>query len=219
MIYQGTSVNTTGSGTEIGTSAFNSSDDKSYYVGLVYKENEQHGYGTNSTIMTSLVNWYNNNLVGYENDYIDTGTGFCSDRNLQSGSWDNWHDYASSGRMANNLPSLQCNEMDILTQDNGKLSNPIGLITTDEAMLGGIPVNGNGSNSYLYTGRDYWTMSPNNFDNSYGTAYNRVINQYGLYQAYVGGKWGVRPVINLRADVQLTGSGTTSDPFKVVGAS
>ena len=219
MIYQGTSVNTTGSGTEIGTSAFNSSDDKSYYVGLVYKENEQHGYGTNSTIMTSLVNWYNNNLVGYENDYIDTGTGFCSDRNLQSGSWDNWHDYASSGRMANNLPSLQCNEMDILTQDNGKLSNPIGLITTDEAMLGGIPVNGNGSNSYLYTGRDYWTMSPNNFDNSYGTAYNRVINQYGLYQAYVGGKWGVRPVINLRADVELTGSGTTSDPFKVVGAS
>ena len=30
---------------------------------------------------------------------------------------------------------------------------------------------------------------------------------------------GVRPVINLRADVSLTGSGTTSDPFKVVGAS
>lgn len=30
---------------------------------------------------------------------------------------------------------------------------------------------------------------------------------------------GVRPVINLRADVQLTGSGMVSAPFKVVGAS
>ena len=30
---------------------------------------------------------------------------------------------------------------------------------------------------------------------------------------------GVRPVINLKSDVQLTGSGTTTDPFKVVGAS
>ena len=30
---------------------------------------------------------------------------------------------------------------------------------------------------------------------------------------------GVRPTINIRSDVSLTGSGTTSDPFKVVGAS
>ena len=29
---------------------------------------------------------------------------------------------------------------------------------------------------------------------------------------------GVRPVINLRVDVELTGSGTTTDPFKIVGA-
>ena len=29
---------------------------------------------------------------------------------------------------------------------------------------------------------------------------------------------GIRPVINIRADVALTGSGTVLDPFKVVGA-
>ena len=30
---------------------------------------------------------------------------------------------------------------------------------------------------------------------------------------------GVRPVINIKADTQITGSGTSTDPFKVVGAS
>ena len=35
----------------------------------------------------------------------------------------------------------------------------------------------------------------------------------------VNGTTGVRPVINIRADVEIIGEGTTSDPFKVVGAS
>ena len=65
MIYQGTSANTTGSGTQIGTSAFNSSYNNKTYVGLVYNTSNQHGYGQNSTIMTTLNNWYNNNI---END-------------------------------------------------------------------------------------------------------------------------------------------------------
>ncbi|HIS87181.1 MAG TPA: hypothetical protein IAB49_03505, partial [Candidatus Caccenecus avistercoris] len=86
MIYQGTSANTTGTGTQIGTSAFNSSYNRSYYVGLVHDGSSQHGYGQPSTIMTTLNNWYNSNLASYEEDYIDTGAGFCSDRNLQSGS-------------------------------------------------------------------------------------------------------------------------------------
>ena len=59
MIYQGTSANTTGSGTQIGTSAFNSSANNKTYVGLVYNTSSQHGYGTNSTIMNTLNNWYN----------------------------------------------------------------------------------------------------------------------------------------------------------------
>ena len=35
----------------------------------------------------------------------------------------------------------------------------------------------------------------------------------------VHGTTGVRPVINLRADVEITGEGTSTNPFKVVGAS
>ncbi len=220
MIYQGTGFNTTGTNTQIGTRLFNSSYNRSYYVGLVHDGSSQHGSGQNSTIMNILNTWYNNNLASYETDYIDTGAGFCSDRNLQSGSWSaaGNHDYAAYGRLVNsNSPSLQCSDADILSQDNGRLPNPIGLITADEAALAGV-TRSNPQSSYLNTGQTYWTMSPYFFSD--GSAYVFRVNSSGSLDCwYVNRTYGVRPAINIRADVSLTGEGTTSDPFVVVGAS
>ena len=221
MIYQGTSANTTGTGTQIGTSAFNSSADNKTYVGLVYDGSTQHGSGQPSTIMTNLNNWYNSNLAKYEEDYIDTGTGFCSDRNMASGSNFNSSGsiyYASYDRR-NGKASLQCHDDDILSQDNGKLPNPIGLVTSDEAVLTGITWSNANIGSYLHTGQNYWTMSPYYYS---GNALVFYVYSDGHLNSDSLISWpvpGVRPVINLRADVQLTGSGITSDPFKVVGAS
>ena len=169
--------------------------------------------------MNTLNNWYNSNLASYETDYIDTGTGFCSDRNLQSGSWSptEMHTYAAYGRMRSGSPSLQCGELDILSQSNGKLPNPIGLITADEAMLGGIPDGGSGKGNYLYIDEYYWTMSPCDF--LYGEASVYIISDVGYLRGSTYSKYSIRPVINIRSDVQITGSGTTTDPFRVVGAS
>ena len=213
MIYQGTSANETGEGTQIGTSTFNSSNNNKTYVGLVYDGTNQHGYGTNSTIMNTLNNWYNGNLASYEEQYIDTGIGFCSDRNMASGYNFNSSDiiyYAAYDRI-NVGASLQCNSEDILSKDNGKMPNSIGLLTSDEYVLAG---NGN---SYLDVGIDYWTMSPYYFEN-YGVAFVFVVYSGGGLIDYWGvdGIWGVRPVINLRSDIPITGSGTTSDPFRLV---
>ena len=220
MIYQGTSANTTGTGTQIGTSAFNSSNDNKTYVGLVYDGSSQHGYGQNSTIMNTLNTWYNNNLSSYETGYIDTGTGFCSDRNMASGS--NFSSssglYAPSSR-SNGGASLQCHTEDILSKDNGKLQNPIGLITSDEIILTSITWSSANTGSYLYTGQTYWTMSPYSFERS-GGAFVSILNDNGfIFYTGVRGTVGARPVINIRSDVEITGSGTTSDPFVVVGAS
>ena len=213
MIYQGTSANETGEGTQIGTSTFNSSNNNKTYVGLVYDGTNQHGYGTNSTIMNTLNNWYNGNLASYEEQYIDTGIGFCSDRNMASGYNFNSSDiiyYAAYDRI-NVGASLQCNSEDLLSKDNGKMPNSIGLLTSDEYVLAG---NGN---SYLDVGIDYWTMSPYYFEN-YGVAFVFVVYSGGGLIDYWGvdGIWGVRPVINLRSDIPITGSGTTSDPFRLV---
>ena len=214
MIYQGTSANTTGTGTQIGTSAFNSSYNNKTYVGLVYDGSTQHGYGTNSTIMINLNNWYNSNLVSYEEKYIDTGTGFCSDRNIANGysfSSNGTINYAPYDRRNNGI--LQCHTEDILSQDNGKIPNPIGLLTSDEYILA------KDENSYLNVEIIYWTMSPAWFE--YNTAGVFDIDSYGALnygEVVQNTEPSIRPVINLRSDVEITGSGTTSDPFKVVGA-
>ena len=214
MIYQGTSANATGTGTQIGTSAFNSWDNNKTYVGLVYNTSSQHGYGTNSTIMNTLNNWYNSNLASYEANYIDTGTGFCSDRTMATGY--NWTSstvyYAPYDRQSNGI--FECNELDILSQDNGKLPNPIGLLTSDEYVLAG------SRNSYLNVKIYYYTMSPNAFIG--GRTFVFVVSDYGGFSSNgwgVDGAFGVRPVINIRSDVVLSGSGTSTDPFIVVGAS
>ena len=223
MIYQGTSANETGSGTQIGTSAFDSDRYNKTHVGLVYDGSTQHGYGQPSSIMKTLNNWYNSNI---ENDdknlhyeqYIDTGAGFCSDRNTASG--DNYTDssfyYAAKDRH-NGPASLQCHDDDILSQDNGKLPNPIGLVTSDEAVLTGITDGSANKGSYLYTGQDYWTMSPCYFNGSYAYVF-RVFSSGSLGNWVVDIAYGVRPVINIRADIQLTGTGSQNDPFAVVGA-
>ena len=211
MIYQGTSANTTGTGTRTGISAFNSDPYNKTYVGLVYDGTNQHGSGQPSTIMTNLNNWYNSNLAGYETDYIDTGTGFCSDRNMASGSNFNSSGtiyYAPNKRTSSG--SLQCNSEDVLSQDNGKIPNPIGLLTSDEYVLAG------SRNSYLDVGIDYWTMSPNRFYSSYADVLT-VFSGGGLGWNYVNDARGVRPVINLKSSILLEGDGSVNTPFKIVG--
>ena len=62
-------------------------------------------------------------------------------------------------------------------------------------------------------------MSPSSFDGNYAVVFYVALSGF-LYAGTVV-TWnspGVRPVINLRADVQLTGTGSQNDPFKVVGA-
>ena len=216
MIYQGTSPNTTGTGTQLQTSAFNSSYDRSEYVGLKYTSGQQHGQNTNSTIMGVLNTWYNSKLASYADD-IDTNVGFCSDRNLQSGSWSSTgsHYYAAYGRLvsssSNVNPSYKCSNSSDL------LKIPIGLITADEVVMAGLAWSSVNPSNYLYTGQEYWTVSPLDFNSGWAGVF--YVYSYGSFGGgNVNGALGVRPVINLRADVTLTGSGTADDPYVVVGA-
>ena len=223
MIYQGKSANAIGEDTRIQTSNFNSSYDRSEYVGLKYTQNSQHGTNTKSTILTALDNWYSSSGLSAQqySQYIDTNVGFCSDRNMNSGS--SWSSepsstiyYAAYGRLvqssSNVRPSLDCsNSSDIL-------KIPVGLITADEVVYGGLPWSGNATNNYLYTGSAYWTMSPYYVDSS-GSAVVFYVHSDGDLDNgndRVDLTWGVRPVINLKADVRFEGAGTVDQPYQVV---
>ena len=227
VIYQGTSANTTGTGTQIGTSFFNSSYDDNMYVGYMYASGQKQGLDTSSIIKEKLDKWYNNNLTD-EADYIDGNAGFCGDRRTSSGtgigtSSTNYQPYT---RIKNSNPSLSCEILDLYTTSESNIGNkaliyPIGLISADEAMFAGIPNwNGSNKNNYLYTGQIYWTMSPYGFDSTYDRSSVFYVLSDGSLDTdlYIAMAPGVRPVINLRSDVVLSGTGTSTDPFKVVRA-
>ena len=119
-------------------------------------------------------------------------------------------------------PSLSCSQdSDKFTvspeKGNGKLTYPVGLITVDEAAFaGGVYLSAN-SKYYLYTGQTYWTMSPATFASSHAYASVWCVRLTG----YLSALWfttsvGVRPVVNLSADILITGGdGTKVNPYMV----
>ena len=225
LIYNGTSTTTIGTETLTTTSqSFNSNYDRSEYVGLKYTSSKQHGQNVDSDILNYLQSWYTNSGLSSPqfSENIDTNIGFCSDRNVANG--DTWisqpnkvggssHDYAAYERLnTNKKPSLACNSSDIIKE-------PVGLITADEvAYAGGIYGQSNNS-YYLYNNQDYWTMSPSEFIAPWGEAHVFPVSSNGwLGGNSVHNTMGVRPVINLSSDVQITGSGTSTDPYTAVEA-
>ena len=217
LIYNGTSAETTGTGTMINNGeeiAFNSSGNRSEHVGFKYTTEQQHGQTTDSTILDVLQSWYSSSNLDDYAEYIDTNVGFCSDRNMASGSsWSSTgsiHYYAARERLdTNKSPSLSCTSSDIIKE-------PVGLIAADEvAFAGGVYSTANRS-YYLYNGQYYWTMSPQYFYSA-GRAYVQYVSSSGsLSSGSVYTVYGVRPVINLKADVRIEGAGTVDQPYQVV---
>lgn len=63
-------------------------------------------------------------------------------------------------------------------------------------------------------------MTPFFINANSGGAIMYTVLSYGdiSYDKAISYSYGVRPVINLKADVQLTGSGTSTNPYVAVGA-
>ena len=208
--------------TQIQDSAFNvyPNYDRSEYVGYTYTEGLQRpsntSSGTASTIKGILDSWYSNNLQSYDNKIASGGSaGFCNDREMASGyTWSSEPsssiDYAAYERRSNGTPSYECSNI------NDLYTTKIGLITADEVAYAGAAGTTSNYGYYLYTGNNYWTMSPYNISATNGLAWMFRVNSNGYLGAWgVGYADGVRPVINLKADVTISGSGTASDPYTI----
>ena len=237
LLYNGTKINAKAGDAQYGTSAFNSTRTDQAYVGYMYgttagaigsRENNLAN-GKDSNIKTKVDEFYNKYMVANNlQDYL-ADTGFCGDRSITNSgdgySTTSYTEYGAVNRLAktNKLPILTCpdKEHDLYTVDssmgNGALTNPIGLMTADEAAMAGM-VNGYlNTLSYVYTGTWYWTMSPYNFSPSNSTSYVWRVSSSGNFYGYlVTSGNGVRPVINLKSDVEISGGiGTINDPFIV----
>ena len=183
---------------------------------------------TDSPIKTKLDNWYKTNMTSYTSKLADET--FCSDRSISSGTGyktDSYTFYVAYNRLQDNKkPSLKCsqnNDKFKMSNESAKLDYPVGLILADEVALAGGRAYYNGeyspnSNYYLYNGKYYWTLSPSHFDSSHSGAYVWPVVPSGSLIPWdsVVDFLGVRPVINLRADVQITkGDGSSLNPFVI----
>ena len=228
LIYNGTSTATTGESTMINSSqAFNSSYDRSEYVGYMYTTGQQHGNTRNSPIKTVIDSWYSSNLASYS-DKISTEAGFCGDREMRTGySWSSSSSrtlyYKAYERLyINKTPTLKCsNSADLYTvsessKGNKALSNPVGLITADEVSMAGGVFGQNNTSYYLYNDTYYWTMSPYSADSDSWASVFSVNSSDRLGDGDVRLLRGVRPVINLANNVTISsGNGSVSNPYVI----
>ena len=183
---------------------------------------------TDSPIKTKLDSWYKTNLTSYTSKLADET--FCSDRSITSGSGyltTPTTFYGAYNRLQDRkTSSLKCsgdNDKFKMSNESAKLNYPVALITADEVALAGGRAYYNGayspnSNYYLYNGKYFWSLSPSNFASDYSIARVWLVMPSGsLYPWYdVTNSLGVRPVINLRADAQITkGDGSFLNPFVV----
>ena len=242
MIYDGTNVHENGKAStdrQIGKSQFNSSCNDNAFVGYMYGEVSSSTYkkaheNINESIIKMFIDdWYKSNFLNTKYEYYLTDNSFLGNRSLGNGTENtgysttrtlyNWYYFANSS-LKTSLHGLEEDNYTISSSTTGNMSlnYPIGLISMEEAVLGGA-YNVTNNKFFLYSGTDYWTMSADSFLTSNNAAHNRIVNSSGCTGycegiAAGGGrtvteKLGVKPVINLKADSLKQGNGTISNPF------
>ena len=230
LLYHGTSTTTTDA--YIGTSAFNSSYDNIAYVSYMYGSlgsiSSARENTNNSTIKTTIDNWYISNLEakGYTK-YLSTTAVYCNDRSTSDNT--NFGEFTRLG--TNKTPSYDCAATeDKFTVDtstgNGKLTYPIALMTADEVSFAGGLYGANTPTWYYYnsvndssTGSKFWwLLSP--LDSSTSGSSMFIVrgssNPGRLNYNYVNSNNGVRPALSLKSCVKyFSGDGSASDPYTI----
>lgn len=234
---------TTNNDMKIDNSEYNTNYNDNTYVGYKIGSTgsstyaNTHSNAGNSTIKTYIDNWYETNLKEYK--YYLKDTIYCNDRKVVNinnvvgmtltgdGTGTNESAYAGSDRTyVSHSPTLKCeNKNDRFTVNNTmgnmELVYPIALATSDELVYAGAtgidPATMTyitNTEFYLFNGDFCWTMTP--FFFAGGDAYVVNLDDSGYVgDSYVDNTDGVRPVVSLRSDAILGGSGTMNDPFVV----
>ena len=217
------------------TSVFNSNYNDNAYIGFMYGTvgasdyASTHANTNKSDILKNLETWYTNNLTSYESKLADTI--WCNDKSTVSGGLGygtNATDYGAYNRLASTKqPTLKCPNdnnggklskftVDDTKNGNGNLTYKIGLLTADEiAFAGSIAYTYNRS-TYLQenTGTTWWwSLSPGFFSGCYARVW--CVFSGDLGDNYVGYVGGLRPVISLISSTNVTGDGTSENPYVV----
>ena len=231
LLYHGTS--TTAENAYIGESEFNSSYDDIAYVSYMFGStgsiSNARENTTNSTIKTTIDNWYTSNLEakGYTK-YLSKTAVYCNDRSTS----DNTYFGAETRLNTNKTPSYDCTTTeDKFTVDtstgNGKLKYPIALMTADEISYAG-GVYFSGAPTWYYTNsslksstgtQGWWLLSPEIWNDSHAWVFfvRGSSNPGFLNFGYVLNTYGVRPAVSLKSCVKTSGGdGSATNPYTIL---
>ena len=232
LLYHGTSVAATD--TYIEKSSFNSTYNDPMYVGYMYGTSNatamDRSNTNNSTIKTTIDNWYAQNMTSYTK-YLSTTAVYCNDRSIPAGGYNIGSTRFFFGWPLRKAPTYDCEETeDRFTVDNstgnGKLTYPIALMTADEVLFAGGVYKINAGTWYYYnstkgssTGSTWWwLMTPYNWENNIAEmARISSSDQPGdLYANSVSLTHAVRPALSLKSCVKYSsGDGSASTPYTI----
>ena len=233
LLYSGTATDTTSG--YIGTSAFNSSYNNPMYVGYMYGTSgslaSNRTNTNNSTIKTYIDNWYSTNLSSYSK-YISTEAVYCNDRKAPSYNASRSFDYYVYTRLNAGNPTYDCEDIKDAfsgTNNEAKLTYPIGLMTADEITYAGGYKSTSLTRPYAWyylnsvggsiTGSTWWwLLSPYCWDGDYvdswyvyGSDRPGIFTNYTVYRSN-----GARPAISLKTCALWTsGDGTPDAPYEI----
>ncbi len=91
------------------------------------------------------------------------------------------------------------------------------MITVDELMLSGYADGKMNRFAWSYSPSEYWTISPSHYETGVVSSFDFVLTPEGhpRYRRSYEVR-GVRPVINLKVDTEISGGiGTANEPFIV----
>lgn len=158
----------------------------------------------NSNIKKELDNYFNSNLVSFKSMLVEQN--YCNNLNVVKS--DNYKIAEANKTYQEYIPTLKC------TEDN-KLY--IGLITYEEAVFAGLSYGDYNNTNYLVKGnnKNTWTMSKAGINSYSKDNYVWRISENGSIteQIVTNNYTSIRPVINLKGSLNVTGIGTENDPY------
>ena len=168
----------------------------------------------NSSIKKVVDAWYNSHFSNYSDleEYLIDDV-YVNDRSLSTGGgWNPNVDLTTPLQFkAYNGNTSNFNESD-------KLTLPVGLLSYDEAVLAGVT----SSSSSYFGNNSFWLMTSYSYDEYSidGVEYDMLAKSYiinnCLSSATVDSTNYVRPVISVKQEMPVTGSGTPDDPYRIV---
>ena len=191
-----------------------------------------HANTNKSTILTNLETWYTNNLKDYADKIADTI--WCNDKTNVTDTMFNPYSYSNvnglgygtnktyygatqrlvsaSNSAGGTGPSLKCNG------ELSKINSKVGLITADELAFAGYAFNISNTTTYLQenaTDTYWWSLSPFGFLGGRTYVWYVSGNYGGVGDSIVANPYGFRPSISLKSTTNVTGNGTSEDPYVV----